>query len=145
MTVASEPNWLTICGLIFSLYGVCMLADAVMAGSRWPAGDVQKQIEAAARQRAGSWYAIPILAIGFGMQMVAQFVSVGLTEGIVLALLALAFLCLVYALTADSMAARMAGAAVATAPEQAAARAVQALNGPYLVSEEPRALVASSG
>lgn len=144
MTVA-EPNWFTITGLIFSLYGVYLLADACAAGSRGAGADADRQIEAACRQRAGIWFALPILGIGFAFQMAGQFASTGLTAPIVIALLALGFALLTFAMVADLAASHMAAPAVSETKEtDSIPRPLQVYNGPVVAVETPRRIAATA-
>lgn len=138
-----EPNWFSITGLIFSLYGVYLLADACAAGSRGAGQDAHRQTEAACRQRAGIWFALPILGIGFAFQMAGQFAATGLTALIVIALLSLGFALLTFAMVADLAASYMAGPAPGEIKEvDSVPRPLQVYGGPVVVVDAPRRVAA---
>lgn len=107
MVSVSSPNWLIILGLTCVLYGLFLLGSAVVSdGARWTG---QHRLGAGLRgyQHVALTVAMCLLAIGFFVLMVGQFAVFGMTAPIALAMLALAFGLLIFALVADLIGARI--------------------------------------
>jgi hypothetical protein len=101
MTATASTNWLTVVGLIYCIYGAVLLAEALLAGGRSEQSDLERRRRARGYQQIAIPLAVTVLSLGFGAQMLAQFITVSALTPIALALLALAFVLLFHGLATD--------------------------------------------
>jgi hypothetical protein len=118
MTTAVTTNWLTVIGLIYCIYGLILLGDALLAGRLAVAGDVARSVAANGYRQIAIPLAMVVLALGFLAQMAAQFVVIPVSTPLGLALLGLAFVVLFHVLISDSLSDRQHPGTADAAPAQ---------------------------
>lgn len=114
MREITDPNWLTVAGLLYFTYGAIALASIATADV-----GLSDTLRIAARRSVRSAFAILLLAIGGSTLAASQFVSVPFGGAITIYLLGLAFLILLSALVTDFWAERLISSASAL-PQQSA-------------------------
>lgn len=96
MREITDPNWLTVVGILYATYGGIMLAGASTAGIGLTDASL-----IAGRQSVRSAFAIFLLVVAGATLAAAQFVSLPFDTFIVMDLLVLAFLALTFALVGE--------------------------------------------
>jgi hypothetical protein len=97
MKIIADPNYLNVAGLVFDIAGAALLAKSIffnqatsIAAQATPTwGDNYGLRLALCEQRVDAWFGLPLLVVGFLVQLASDLVSVDALSAIVLGLLAL--------------------------------------------------------
>jgi hypothetical protein len=84
MRVITDPNYLNVAGLVFDIAGASLLAKSIFFN---PAAGIAAQAQptwddnyglrlALCEQRVDAWFGLPLLVVGFFVQLASDFVSI---------------------------------------------------------------------
>ena len=97
MTAPSDPNWMTIAGLLFSTLGVVLIGRVLLDFSRLiQAG--RPTPPTSSQPRLDTLFGLSLIAVGAGLQIMAQLTPNGEREPVALLLLTFIAVLMVYAL-----------------------------------------------
>ena len=99
MKMIADPNYLNVVGLVFDIVGAALLAKSIFLN---PAASISAQAIptyddnyalrlALCEQRVDAWFGMPMLLLGFLVQLASDFFSVEILEAALMSLLALLF------------------------------------------------------
>lgn len=97
------PNWLSITGMVYALYGMAFLAGAIMTGGSRLGGGRRHRQEAGAWQQVTAGFAIFTCGVGFLLQILAQTGPMAYDQRALLLLLGLVVIMLVYLVVGEKM------------------------------------------
>jgi hypothetical protein len=98
--MVADPNYLNVAGLVFDIVGAALLAKSIffnpaesIAAQASPTWDDNYGLRLAlCEQRVDAWFGMPMLILGFLVQLASDFVSVDIFAASLMAVFALLFL-----------------------------------------------------
>lgn len=103
MGTEMAPNWLSMTGMVYALYGLAFLAGAIMTGGRWLGRDKRHLEEAGAWQQVMAGFAIFTCGVGFLFQILSQMGPMAYDQRASLLLLGLVVIMLVYLVVGEKL------------------------------------------
>ncbi|MEM7746651.1 MAG: hypothetical protein AAGB04_09395 [Pseudomonadota bacterium] len=107
MEELQNPNLMRVVGLFFATFGIVLLAKVVTSHTYLADNEADRAELDANRRYVGMWFCIPIIVVGFQIQVLAEFISQVPTAAIPLAFLGLGLWMLFYITIEGLIAERM--------------------------------------
>lgn len=99
MKIIADPNYLNVVGLVFDIVGAALLAKSIffnlsasISAQATPTYDDNSALRLAlCEQRVDAWFGMPMLLLGFAVQLASDFLSIEFVGAALMSLLALLY------------------------------------------------------